>query len=336
MGIMDMFQEVGSSLLNAIVQTQKPGEFCITECNISDTRCEACLAEQEKIRAAVEELRNLESAFENAGNDPQAAEKKRITKCSLCGAPIDKSEQSCPYCSEPYPAGAVTVDIPTSKIEQDNILLQKASEIYNMYADLKKRIYDSNGNDMKDKLPGFLGGAASVLFTATNNLVDMTPQDIKKVANQNGISYCDYVVGVMQRVYQSAGEIYIQQVNDRLTESSQKSWERQQERNERSEKRKREYEEMRQQRQETYERNRQIEAERRAKIKAIRDEQHARELERIKNSAPQYGTIVGGGGGGSSHCCGNCVYYMTGDNKCGRDTYKRITASDSCGWFKWK
>lgn len=324
MGIMDMFQEAGSSLLNAITPTKKPGEFCLNECNINDIRCEACLAEQDKIRAAVNEWQNLEIAFENAANDPQAAEKKRITKCSLCGAPIEKSEQSCPYCGEPYPAGAVAVDIPTSKTEQDNMLLQKASEIYDIYAAIKKRVYANKGSDMKSKLPGFIGGAATVVYATANKFVDMTPQDIRRIANQNGVSYCDYVVGVMQGVYKCAGEIKIQQMNESIAEMQQQSAERQKESNERSEKRRREFEEMRQQRQEEYARHRQIEDERQARLKEI--EQNKRKLQERMVAIRSY----------NPDCCGNCAYYMTNDSKCGRDGYKRVSASDSCGWHKYK
>lgn len=41
--------------------------------------------------------------------------------------------------------------------------------------------------------------------------------------------------------------------------------------------------------------------------------------------------------GASHRCCGNCVYYMPSENKCGRDGFKRISgASDSCGLFRIK
>lgn len=312
MGIMDMFQEAGSSLLNAITPTKKPGEFCLNECNINDIRCEACLAEQDKIRAAVNEWQSLAAAIENAANDPQAAEKNRITKCSLCGAPIEKSEQSCPYCGEPYPAGAVTADMPESKTEQDNMLLQKASEIYDMYAVLKKRINANRGNDMKEKLPSFIGGAATTLYTASNRFVDMSPQDIKKLAKQNGVSYCDYVVGVMQGTYQSAGTInlmnQLQLINNMIPESSP-------------------------QQTNFAERSRQIEAERQAKLKATRDERHKLEMEMIKmRRAPQYSG--GGGGGSSSKCCGNCKHFIAADTRCAiHNHWQPSSASDDCNQY---
>lgn len=39
----------------------------------------------------------------------------------------------------------------------------------------------------------------------------------------------------------------------------------------------------------------------------------------------------------SHRCCGNCVYYMPYENKCGRDRFKRISgAADGCGLFRIK
>lgn len=39
----------------------------------------------------------------------------------------------------------------------------------------------------------------------------------------------------------------------------------------------------------------------------------------------------------SQRCCGNCVYYMPYENKCGYDRFKRLSgASDGCGMFKWR
>ncbi len=326
MDIMDIFQGAGSNLLNCITPTKKPGEFCVAECNINDIRCETCLAEQEKIRAAIDELQNLEIAFENAANNPRIVEEYRITKCSLCSAPVEQSEQSCPYCGEPYPARTVTADIPTSKMEQDNMLLQKASEIYDMYAALKKRVNENKGSDMKEKLPGFLSGAATALFATTNKFVDMTPQDIRKLAQQNGVSYCDYVVGVMQGVYQSAGDIRLQQLSELSEQRRNISME---------------YSAKQRQENQRYRAEQQrIQSENNAKLQQMRQQHRAenakRQAEMAAWRAPKY---VGGGGGSSSRCCGTCRYYGAG--KCcatgGRfEGWNRNASDGTCGWFELK
>lgn len=320
MNIMDLFQGMGNDLLNSITPTKKPGEFCVAECNINDIRCEACLAEQEKIRAAVDELQNLEIAFENAANNPRAAEEYRTTKCYSCGAPVEQAEQSCPYCGEPYPARAVTADIPASKMEQDNMLLQKASEIYDMYAALKKRVNENKGNDMKGKLPGFLGGAATALFATTNKFVDMTPQDIRKLARQNGVGYCDYVVGVMQGVYQGAGDIRLQQLSELSEQRRNISME---------------YSAKQRQENQRYRAEQQrIQSESNARIQQIRQESNQRQKEfRASKAAAGYS------GGSSTRCCGTCRYYGAG--KCcatgGRfEGWNRNASDSTCGWFALK
>ncbi len=305
MGIMDMFQDVGKSFLSSITPTKKPGEFCPTACNINDIRCEACLAEQDKIRAAIDELQNLEIAFENAKNNPQATEANRVTKCSVCGAPIEKGEQSCPYCGEPYPAGAVTADIPASEMERDNMLLQKASEIYDMYAALKKRVNEYKSNDMKDKLPDFLDGAAGALFSTANKFVDMTPQEIRQLSRQNGVGYRDYVVGVIQGMYKSAGDVRFQQINEMIAKQQQINASYRAE-------------------------NNRIEMERQAKLRQINQESYNRQMAFLASKpAPQYS----GGPGPSStgSCCGNCRFYMVHDNKCAYSEFRHPTgANDYC------
>ncbi len=290
MGIMDMFQDVGKSFLSSITPTKKPGEFCPTACNINDIRCEACLAEQDKIRAAIDELQNLEIAFENAKNNPQAAEVNRITKCFVCGAPIEKGEQSCPYCGEPYPAGAVTADIPASEMERDNMLLQKASEIYDMYAALKKRVNDNKSSDMKDKLPDFLDGAAGALFSTANKFVDMTPQEIRQLSRQNGVGYRDYVVGVMQGIYKSAGDVRFQQINE-IAAKQQQITARYRAENQRIEAE-----------------NNRIEMERQQRLRKINAEKN--EIQnRMFAKTTTYGVTP-------MHTCGDCIFYQYGTQKC--------------------
>lgn len=217
MGLMDMLQNAGSGLMESLTPKKKPGELCIASCNINDIRCEACLAEQEKIRAALDELQNLEAAVENARNNPQAVE-KLPTKCSLCGASFEKGEQFCPYCGNKYPAGAVTADIPATEAERDNLLLQKAAETYAMYANMKKRVSENKGSDMKSKLPGFLGGAVDMVSQNYSAFADMNAQQIRQLAKQNNVDYREYIVGVIYGTYQSYGDIKMQEAKQGMNE----------------------------------------------------------------------------------------------------------------------
>lgn len=304
MGIMDMLQNAGSSLMDSLTPKKKPGTLCIVSCTINDIRCEACLAEQEKIKASLGELQNLEAAVENARNNPQAAE-RRPTKCSVCGAPFEKSEQSCPYCGNKYPSGSVTADIPATEAERDNLLLQKAAETYAMYANMKKRVTENKGIDWQGKLPGFLGGALNSLLAAAGNFVDMTPQQIKQLARQNNVGYREYIEGVMQGAYKSAGDIKMQEINQKLDEMNKEN--------------------------ERYRaEQRQIDRDLRQKQQQSSMESYKRQMAFLASKpAPQYS----GGPGPSTtgHCCGNCQYYMVHDNKCAYSEFRHPTgANDYC------
>lgn len=312
MGIMDMFQNAGNSLIDSLTPKKKPGTLCIASCTINDIRCEACLAEQEKIQAALDELQNLEAAIENARNNPQFAE-VRITKCSVCGAPFEKKEKECPYCGNKYPAGTVTANIPATEAERDSLLLQKASEAYGMYANMKKRVTENKNSDMKNKLPGVLGGMVSSVYTAASNFaansfVDMTPQQIKQLARQNNVSYYSYITGVMQGAYKSAGDIKMQEIQQ-ITKEYQ-------------------------------EENARLRAEQRQIDRELRQKQQQSSMESYKRQmafiaskpAPQYN-------GGPTRCCGTCKYYGAG--KCcatgGKfEGWNRNASDDTCGWFSMK
>lgn len=84
-------------------------------------------------------------------------------------------------------------------------------------------------------------------------------------------------------------------------------------------------------RQQQAERDRQIREEKEAKLKQIQQENHRRQLDMIKNKAPQY--VAAGGGGGSSRCCGTCVHYMSASNRCTEHTYSPNGASDWCSSY---
>ena len=319
MSLMDMLQNAGSSITESLTPKKKPGELCIASCTINDIRCEACLAEQEKIRAALDELQNLEAAVENARNNPQTIE-KLPTKCSLCGAPFEKGEQSCPYCGNKYPAEAVTADIPATEAEQDNLLLQKAAETYAMYANMKKRVSENKSDDLKGKLPGFLGGAVDMVSQNYSAFADMNAQQIRQLAKQNNVGYREYIIGVIYGTYQSYGDIKMQEAKQGMNELMAK---------------------MKAENERYAAEDARLRAERRQIDRDLRQKQqqssmnsYKRQMEYLASKpAPQYS----GGSGGDYHCCGNCVYYMTYNNSCGRDQYRTISgASDSCGFFKIK
>ena len=322
MGLMDMFQNAGNSLIESLTPKKKPGELCIASCTINDIRCEACLAEQEKIRAALDELQNLESAVENARNNPQTVE-KLPAKCSVCGAPFEKGEQSCPYCGNKYSVGTFAANIPATEAEQDNLLLQKAAETYAMYANIKKRVSENKSDDLKGKLPSFLGGAASMLYTTKNKFADMTPQQIKQLARQNNVSYREYITGVMQGAYQSAGDIKLRQISQQMSELSE------QRRNISME-----YNAKQQQENQRYRAEQQrIQSESNAKLQQMRQQHRQEEAKRQSQMAawrtPQYSGGPGPSTTGS--CCGNCRYYMVHDNKCIYNEFKHPTgANDYC------
>ena len=322
MGIME-------ALLNAATGAsgEKPGQLCSPTCNINDTRCEACLAEQQKILDAIDEAQALELAINKLNSDPEAAAgKNKFTKCSLCGAPFEKGMKSCPYCDTPYPSDAILGDVPTNKIEQDNLMLEKAAAVSALYSALYKRQTQNSQEAIKAKLPSILGGAVGFVGGRIGNMMDMDKTEIKKYAGENNVGYCEYVLGVIQGTYQSPKRIMLDNQAEALNNYNQNMARKMDEGRERSRQIEEKQRQIAAERQLIYERQRQQRLETQEELKKIRQERHERELRMAKSRTYGYGVVS------DSTCCGNCVHYMSASNECAYSQYRHpSSASDYCG-----
>lgn len=81
MGPMDLFLNSSSEAESR----KNPGPLCGT-CNINDSRCESCLAEQQKILDAVDEAQDFEQAINELNNNPAAASEKISSQNARCAA----------------------------------------------------------------------------------------------------------------------------------------------------------------------------------------------------------------------------------------------------------
>ena len=321
------------ALLNAATGAsgEKPGQLCSPACNINDSRCEACLAEQQKILDAVDEAQDFEQAINELNSNPAAAaEKNKFTKCSLCGAPFEKGMRSCPYCDTPYPLEALFADLPTNAIAQDNLLLEKAAAVSALYSALYKRQTQNSQEAIKAKLPSILEGAVGFVGGRIGNMMDMDKTEIKKYARENNASYLEYVLGVIQGTYKSPKRAMLDNQAEALNNYNQNMARKRDEDRERSRQIEEKQRQIAAERQLIYERQRQQRLETQEELKKIQQERHQRELERIKNNAPQYVAAGGGGNGAGRYCCGYCVHYMSGTNECTEHTWKPKGASDYC------
>lgn len=239
---------------------------------------------------------------------------------------------------------ALFADLPTNAIAQDNLLLEKAAAVSALYSAFYKRRSQDSQEAIKAKLPSILGGAVGFVGDKMGNMMDMNETEIKKYARENNASYREYVLGVIQGTYKSPKRAMLDNQVEVLNNFSQQMYEsREHSRQIIAEQR--QIAAARQtvpqpqiaapqpQQVNYLERSRQIEAERQATLKQIQQERHQRELEKIKNNAPQY--VAAGGGGASSHTCADCTYYSAGAGKCAYKDYK-TNAGDSCGFFRWK
>lgn len=297
--------------MNEVISRPKPGQLCNSRCEINDSRCEACLAEQQQVLDAMGEAQKLEQAINNLNNNPAAAAvpEKKPTKCSLCGAPFEQGEKACPYCDTPYPSAALSApspeNLPTNKIEQDNLLLEKVASAWALYSALYKKQIQNNLESMKARTPGFLGGVMGAFNSKLSDTMDMNAAEIRQYANENNVSYYEYVIGVIQERYKSAKVVMLEKQNEMIKEQQRRN-------------------------QEYFDRNREIEQWRQDRLRQTQQERNEIMMRRAERSAPNYVGGSGGGGGSSSYCCGNCKHYMAGANECAVHSWTPKSASDYC------
>lgn len=303
---MSLLDNVLTNMIKDAEARPKKGPFCDPNCRLSEDNCPACLARQEQILARFSELEALEKNMELMKSNPEMVKAKRFTKCTLCAAPYEKGSTVCPYCDTPYPADALTVDIPVSEAEQDKLLLDMATSVYAEYtswmSDWRKLLN-------KGKKATFANGFNKLSKFITGYDMDtlqvMNSQQIRACANKYGVSYREYIYGVMTRTYKSVGELALDEKNAKM-KKEQEEWQKLHEQNMAS-----------------------LQAQRQNRSSYTMMDHMQR---RAENSSYGYS-------GGTTRCCGNCQYYGAG--KCcatgGKyEGWSRNASDDFCGSYKMK
>ena len=259
---------------NDAVSVEKPGDWCAKLC-IPSENCKDCIEERRLTEAMLKELETMEDYAESSPEEIKELMKSRLSKCTLCGAPIESGESACPYCDTEYPEGMISIDIPVSKAERKSAMLKKAEEAWGHSV---KCSMISVKNIKEHPAQGFIGklsGLAVGLADAGANLNKMDSSQIQQMAKQYNESLSGYLRGAISGTYHSFGSYKLEEERKRMNEQAARS--------------------------------RQIEAERQAKLSQIQNERHQRELGMIKIRTPQYS-------GGADRFCGNCRYFWGGNN----------------------
>ena len=280
----------------------KPGKYCAKICTVNDERCAPCLELQRRFEHALGQLEKLEETAELSSEEVlQLLLRKKIVKCSLCGAPYEKGRSDCAYCG---------TDIAVSKADRNIQIMQKVDEVWALFAQKGELVggYLKSNNKWADKILKLgekFGYTAQTLNAATSN-------EIKQSADQYGISLSQYLHGVAMGDLNTPKMFRLEELNKALEQRNKEFKEQQA---------------LNAQRAEQERQARQAVAEQKRQSQREYWERYGR-----ARSTPQY--VGGGGGGGSSDCCGKCCFYYNG-NKCAIKAYE-VNASYFCGSFKRK
>ena len=270
----------------------KPGKYCEKLCPVNET-CRTCVTLQEKFLQLVMEVEQIELAIAN----PQIPKAKKITKCDLCGAPYEQGAKLCPYCDTAYPADSgINTDIPQSKIEQDNLLKQKAFEAYQEYCKFLMLSSENRQSTWKGKMPGIIQGAVNGLNNMANNMLKLTPEQLVSGAKKHNVALSMYLYGLADGTYKSLAE-------ERLAEESarQKQYSQQ---------------------------NMQIERERQEKLRKINYEKNQAMGNMVYGKTTNWASA-----NATKQECWNCSYYYRPNNTCTR-TNTSANSSGSCIYWK--
>lgn len=305
-GIVGLAQHgiIGNMLINDAKKIQeekesqpKPGKYCERLCPVGGN-CQKCLEHQQRYEQLLHELEGLEDAFEN----PQVSQAKKITECYLCGAPYEKGEKMCPYCDTSYPSDGIGFDIPQSKHEQTQILVSKAAEVYNEYYTFWNIANNNRQGVWKDKVPGLLQGVTNSFTGKIDSMMKLTPEQIANGAKKHNLRLSVYICGLTDGSIQSENMEKLEEQRRQLQEYSK-------------------------QQQELHEKNMQIERERQEKLRKINQERNTAMGNLV------YSKHVDWSCNSTTQDCWTCYYYNRPSNTCTR-TNTKSDASHCCVFWK--
>ncbi|MCM1538890.1 MAG: hypothetical protein NC254_10900 [bacterium] len=311
---MSILDAIAERTMKNLESNPKPGAFCDKYCKLSADNCPACLARQEKITARLSELETLEKNIERMKSSPEAVKAQKFTKCTLCAAPYVEGASVCPYCDTPYPADALTVDLPVSGAEQDKLLLDTATSVYAEYTEYTGYWRTINNKGRKKAYAVFNKLSQLAMGYDMDTLQVMNSQQIRAGAKKYEVGYREYIYGIMVGTYKSIGELELEEKQIKMQKEQE------------------EMQKFREQQQAQF----QAQQAQRQNRQSYTMLDYMQQRAESGASVPKY---LGGGGGGSSwHCCGQCAYYGGGKCACSssRNNGFSVNASDSCGFFRLK
>lgn len=193
---------------------RKAGALCPPKCLREAEQCGECLKIQEEILNEITELELLEQKAQEVHNNPEKKLKRHLSKCTLCGAPLDIKYRKCPYCDTPYPMEDMMDEIPENKVERDRMVLERATQVYELYTDWSaghwKSSMDSLGKEKKGKVMSVISGGISQMVESQ---LKMNKFQLQQGAAHYGISYSEYISGIIGGRYKTIGQMQLEQLS---------------------------------------------------------------------------------------------------------------------------
>ena len=294
---LNSFGILGNKILNDAKKMQEEnhiehsGKYCLKTCPITEV-CPACLKAQEEFDRLIHELEVMEAAMKN----PSAAKKKKIVKCSLCGAPYEKGEKMCSYCDTPYPSDGIGFDIPETEYEQQQLILELGTAAYEQQKIYFKLQMNNKNESLKKSMPGFLHGITGGLISSAEKMMELTPEQLLQGAKQNNMCLSAYIRGLNDGSVKNVKLVALEEERQRMNEQHQ--------------------------------RDMQIQMQADAKKRQLQNENYQRMLNMTTSSTPKYS-------GGASRSCYNCTYYSAAAGACAQNG-RSTSAGDYCALWKLK
>lgn len=277
----------------------KPGKYCLKTCVIDDNRCETCVEVQNRLDAAIKRLEQLEELSKLSTEEvKEVYSKRKIEKCSLCGAPFENGNNECPYCGTAYPSDGIDFEIPVSKNDRNSLIMTCAEDAWKvLYEKMmldSKHQRDTAGDDWVGKIQKFMGSATEAL----SGMLKQNASEIKQGADFYGVPMSQYISEVAIGNMKTPKTLYFEEQSRILTEQRKQS--------------------------EAASVERQAERAQKSSYTAMDFlQRHA------ENTRYEYGVVS------KSSCCGNCTYYLMGSNECGYNKFRHPSgASDYCGDYR--
>ncbi len=288
------------------VDTDLPCETCCRPCRLSGGDfCARCVELQQPFAKGLQELRTMEAAIDAGSAGAPQKTAPTSCSCSLCGAPYEENETECPWCGTPYPPGAGIAALPSDIGQLKLLYRRRCEEVWGLYNDFYNVYEEEFMNKFRGNLLVDNPLSKRLLSLSMQGKQKMTSEQILANAEHYNVPVSAYLLGVVTNQYFSTGVMA-------KVESLQQRGEALDRMNEISE------------------RNLQIEREKNEKLRAIRLENAARQ---INQAASHVGHYVGGGGssGGDGCVCGHCVNYLPSGRCAAEHGHNGFTTADRSG-----